>query len=336
MTVLDSERARARLQGKRVGVVYGATSHEDALYIDQVPRSDWSATLIVAALESQGVGAVHLDPTDPDFISRLDEVDLVFVNAHGPFGEDGRLQGLLDYLAKPYTFSGVGASSLGMDKLVTKAVFSQLGILTPKASPLLLPDSDVLASVPSYPVMVKAVDGGSSLGLQLAFSAQEVTQAVDALRSQGFARLYLEEYVKGRSVTLSVLSLVDGRVCLPAIEVMSENGDFYDAETKLTGNSSSETQYLVPDDLGEAVFVAMEHAALVFGDFCACRGAYRIDFVVRDGQPYALEVNTVPGLQRMSNLPVAAQAAGIGYESMLMLLCEEALDARVPLPWSRP
>ena len=70
-----------------------------------------------------------------------------------------------------------------------------------------------------------------------------------------------------------------------AIEVMSENGDFYDAETKLTGNSSSETQYLVPDDLGEAVFVAMEHAALDFGDICACRGAYRNDFVVSDGQP---------------------------------------------------
>jgi D-alanine-D-alanine ligase len=334
MTVLDSERARARLVDKRVGVVYGATSHEDALYMDQVPRSDWSATLIVAALESQGVAAVHLDPTDPDLIGRLHEVDLVFVNAHGPFGEDGRLQGLLEYLAKPYTFSGVSASSLGMDKLVTKAVFSQLGILTPKASPLLLPDTDVLASVPSFPVMVKAVDGGSSLGIELAFSAQDVTRAVDALRSEGFDRLFLEEYVKGRSVTLSVLSLVDGRVCLPPIEVISDNGDFYDAETKLTGNSSSETSYLVPIDLGESVFLAMERAALAFGDYSACRGAYRVDFVVSDGRPYALEVNTVPGLQRMSNLPVAARAAGIEYESMLLLLCEEALDSRAPLPWS--
>lgn len=320
MPRLDSNAARRRLAGLTIGVVYGPTSHEDSVYMDHVPRREWSLTRIIETFASEGLEATHLDPTASDFVSRLEEVDLVFVNAHGPYGEDGRLQGLLDYLGKPYTFSGVSASSVGMDKLLTKAVFRELGIATPKSSQLVLRTDDPCEVVPGWPLMVKAVDGGSSLGLRKVTTPDELVAAVADLRADGYGRIFLEEYVDGRSVTLSVITSNSTPICLPPLEAVVATGAFYDADTKLLGNASEDLVYDIPPDLGEPVLRIMEDAAVAFGEFTGCRGAYRGDFVVSDGQPYALEANTVPGLQRRSNLPVAADAARLSYAEMLLLL----------------
>lgn len=334
MTTLNPAAARDRLQGLTVGIVYGPTSREDALYMSEVPPAEWSLTLVRDTLTAEGVPAVHLDPTAHDFVARLMDVDLVFVNAHGPFGEDGRLQGLLDFLGLPYTFSGVSASAIGMDKLVTKAVFRELGIPTPKSSHLLMSDDDPREVVPGWPLMVKAVDGGSSLGLRMVSTPDELVTAVDELRRDGFGRLFLEEFIVGRPVTLSVITNGTTRVCLPPLEALVGDRDFYDADAKLQGNSADESAYRIPDDLPRATLDVMEDAALGFGGFTGARGAYRVDFIVSDGLPYALEANTVPGLQRGSNLPAAAAEAGLSYADMLLLVCHDALVGHRPTPWS--
>lgn len=330
---LDLVTARRELAGMRIGVVYGSSSHEDALYMDQVPQADWSLTHILEALTAQGLATAHLDPTRREFLADLERVDLVFVNAHGPYGEDGRLQGLLDYLGKPYSFSGVGASAVAMDKLLTKAVFRELGITTPKSSLLVPASADPREVVPGWPLMVKAVDGGSSLGLRKVATPDGLVSAVADLRNDGYDRIFLEEYIEGRPVTISVIVTATARLCLPPLEAVIPHGEFYDAETKLHGNSTESLSYRVPTDLATATISTMEDAALNFGAFVGCRGAYRLDFVVSDGQPYALEANTVPGLQPRSNLPFSADVAGISYSDILLLLCADALRSHRPRPW---
>lgn len=158
-----------------VGVVYGPMSEEDRLYMAQAPRAEWSLTALVQALEFRGARARHLDPTEASFATRVTEVDVALLNCHGPYGEDGRLQGLLDFLGVPYTSCGVLGSAVGMDKMVSKAVFAALGIATPPAVNLSSPEPTDDAGI-GYPAMLKAVDGGSSVGIAFVHRPDDVAR----------------------------------------------------------------------------------------------------------------------------------------------------------------
>lgn len=322
------------LRGKRVAVVAGPVSQEDALYLRTVPRAQWSLTALLEALTDSGVHCEHLDPTAPDFVTRITGFDAAFLNVHGPYGEDGRIQGLLDFLSVPYTSSGVLASSVGMDKLVSKAVFAHLGIATPRSSQLLSPRTAVVAADFPLPAMLKAVDGGSSVGLRLIERSDELAPALADMTERGFTRCFLEEFITGRAMTISVIPTGDGLLCMPPLEFVT-SAAYYDESTKLGGAGAPEIEYRVPDDLPAHTVKEMARGAEALHAFLDCRGAIRVDYMVDENDvPYALETNTIPGLQRHSNLPVSCAEAGISYDELVIGLLAEAVKRATPAPWT--
>ena len=315
-----------KLRGKKIAVVYGASSMEDAAYMKAVPRDEWSLSAIMAVLNDCGLTAEHIDPTEPSFVDVVRTFDIAFLNTHGPYGEDGRLQGLLDYLGIPYTCSGVLASSIGMDKLVTKAVFRHLNIRTPPNSGLLDLADPVIPDNVGLPAMLKAVDGGSSIGLERIKTARDLSRAIRRLVDRGFHRCFLEEFVEGRSVTASVLVTEDGPAVLPLLECITE-ATFYDEETKLGRTEEASIEYRVPLDLSDHITTTVTEGAYALATFLDCKGALRVDYVIdRLGHPYALEINTIPGLQRHSNLPIACKAAGLTYQVLITTLLAQVVE----------
>ncbi|WP_211768685.1 D-alanine--D-alanine ligase family protein [Kutzneria sp. CA-103260] len=321
------------LRGLRIAVVYGAVSEEDAVYIHSAPRAEWSLTAIMRVLQDHGLDAEHLDPTAPDFAERVRGFDAAFVNVHGPYGEDGRLQGLLEYLNVPYTGSGVLAGSVGMDKLVCKAIFRHLGLATPRDSGLLA--GQIPAGFP-LPGMLKAVDGGSSVGTRLVDNSAQIAEAIREFTGRGFRRYFLEEFIAGRALTVAVIGGPAGSVALAPLEFVTEAA-FYDEASKLGGASAPSVQYQFPEDLPPSVVKAMSVGAEAAYDFLDCRGAIRVDYIVDDAETvYALEINTIPGLQPHSNLPAACARAGIPYDALVLRLLAQAVRAHRPVPWAAP
>lgn len=309
------------MRGRRVAVLYGPTSEEDSLYMREVPREDWSLTALLRVMTGMGIHAEHLDPTEPDFLRRVQDFDLAFVNAHGPYGEDGRLQGMLDYLSMPYTNSGVLASAVGMDKLLTKAAFTELGIATPTAVVIPRGASELPAPM-TAPCMIKAANGGSSVGLELLEDPAGFEAVCRRIAALGLGRLFAEEYVHGRSVTVGVLEVGGRRRALTPLEcvVGGDASAIYGLKAKLGLESSDSVSYRAPVDVSEALLSSMVGNSQRVFDFLECRGAIRVDFVVTDDTAYALEINTCPGLQRGSNLPHAAALSGLTYEQLVLAL----------------
>ncbi|MFC9227472.1 hypothetical protein ACFTZI_00485 [Streptomyces decoyicus] len=336
MKTAEREGRQAELlRGKRIAVVYGAVSEEDALYIRNVPRADWSLSAILEALTGLGLEAEHLDPTHNDFIERIQLFDVAFLNVHGPYGEDGRIQGLLDYLSIPYTTSGVLASSIGMDKLASKAIFTYLGIPVPRGLPLLRPETaEEVSAGFAFPAMLKAVDGGSSVGMAMINEPGELAREAETLKRRGFKRLFLEEFIHGRAVTVSAVESAEGSIVLPPLEFITESS-YYDESTKLGGSQAPKVEYVVPDDLPPHVVKGLTEQTRCVYDFLACRGAIRVDYMIDElGTTYALEVNTNPGLQQHSNLPVSCALEGMAYPELIERLVLHALKSFEPAPWT--
>jgi len=323
-------RSLEELRRRPIAVLYGAVSPEDRLYSDECPREEWSVTLILEAMRHLGLTAEHLDPTSDGFIDEVRDYDLVFINLHGEYGEDGRIQGLLDYLELPYTGPGVLASSVGCDKPLTKSAFQLLGIPTP-AFALLEADGEDPSGGLDFPLMLKAANGGSSVATLLVRDRDELATDAAELRADGWERLLVEEFIDGESVTVGLLDLPTGTALLPPLLCQTDAG-FYDRDAKLRGSG---TTYSVASDLPEQLCRDLGEAALATYRFLACRGFARVDFIVRSDPPglWALEVNTIPGLQRMSNFVVAAQAIGLDYEEIILALLHDALQSERALPW---
>lgn len=313
---------------QRVAVVSGPVSEEDALYLREADPQSSSLAALLESLRRSEVHAEHLDPTSSTFVRDVEAFDAVFLNVHGPYGEDGRIQGLLDYLAIPYVNSGVAASAIGMDKLVTKAVFAYLGISTP-ATPVT--DGTPGVVLDEVPFMLKAAGGGSSVGIELVTRLQDAADAHDRIRSRGFERIFAEAFVPGRSITVGVLEHGGRPTVLPALETVHDR-PFYDEQAKLRGDDVG-TWYREPYDLDPRLVEEMNVASERIYTFLGCRGAVRVDFMVTDGAVLALEINTAPGLQPHSNLPAAAQLAGIDYDTLVLSLLESACRRGNPLPW---
>jgi D-alanine-D-alanine ligase len=297
----------------RIGVLYGSVSEEDRLYAEECPRERWSLEAILEACSSMGLTAFHIDPTQSQFIEQLELIDLALINVHGPFGEDGRLQGLLDYMGIAYTHSGVFAGSVGADKILTKALMGHLGIRTPKFAQTQghgIPDSI------GYPLMAKASAGGSSVGLAMA--------ALNDFQRRGFDRFFVEEYIQGRSITVGVIELPTGTVALPPIECVTTT-EYYDEQSKLTGD----VVYSFPNDLSALTIEELKTTSMQLFHGLGCRDAARVDFIVTPSEDlYALEINTVPGMHRDSNFPSAARAMGLSFEDVVLTLLYNARQRR--------
>ena len=300
----------------RVGLLYGGTSSEREVSL-------MSGAAIHQALQNLGVDVVVIDVGE-NLLQELPsyQLDRVFIALHGEGGEDGTLQGALEYLDLPYTGSGVLASALAMDKLRCKQMWQGMGLPTTDFS-LLDSDSDWAAILERLggAVMVKPACEGSSIGMSRAQTAEELEKAwrdAAATDSSEQIAVIAEPLLPGPEYTVAIL---DGQL-LPSIRIES-NAEFYDYQAKYF---SDQTQYLCPSELSEQREQELQQLCLQAFDSVGCRGWGRVDVMVdAQGQYQLLEVNTVPGMTSHSLVPMAAKAAGLSFDQLVEKVLEVSL-----------
>ncbi len=289
---------------------------------------------VYRALRARGYNAIKLELSSADeLIPKLAEVEIVFICLHGGIGEDGTVQALLDVLGKPYTGSGALASRLALDKLLAKEAFLRAGLPTP---PYIHPEGEdwLTAAIEGaerlgFPVVVKPRAEGSSLGVKI-IPAREGLEAALRETKERFNGLYLEQFIPGKEVTAGILRIAGEDRALPLIELRPKEG-FYNYKAKYTPGA---TEFIIPAELESKVTRKAQELALAAHRALGCFGFSRIDLrVTGAGEVYILEVNTIPGMTATSDLPKAAQAAGIPFEELVeyMLMTafkEEEEDAR--------
>jgi len=255
------------------------------------------------------------------------DIELVFVALHGGDGENGTLQALLDLARVPYTGSGVLASAVAMDKAFSKRIFVHEGVPTPDWAERWAPedpaqpwnpelDDEEIERLGGFPVIVKPNDQGSTVGITVAHSHQELGKALHLARRYGRLAL-IERFIPGRELTVSVL---DDRA-LPVVEIIPEGG-FYDYDHKYTAGAS---RYECPAQLPHEATERLLALGLRACRALRTRGVARVDFRLDDEMtPFCLEVNTVPGMTEMSLVPKAAAAAGLSYADLVRAIVEAA------------
>ena len=277
-----------------------------------------SGSAVLAALLASGVDAHAFDPAEKGMQSLLEEsFARAFIILHGRYGEDGTIQGVLDYLGIPYTGSGVMASALAMDKWRTKLVWQASGIATPRFA--LLDDSSDLAALPEalgLPLMLKPVNDGSSNGLSKVVRAEDVSAAYQ--RARKYDEFVLaEQFKSGPEFTAAIV----GGSVLPLIRIEAKGG-LYDYQAKYF---SDDTRYFCPCGLSEAQENSIRQKALQAFNVIGCRGWGRVDLMLdARGDSYFLEVNTAPGMTGHSLVPMAARQSGMSFEQLVLKILDLA------------
>ena len=282
------------------------------------------------ALAEAGFSDVTLlDVAAPDFVGALVSggYDVAFVAMHGRYGEDGCIQGMLEVLHLPYTFSGVLASAMGTEKEVAKAIYRQAQIPVPEGVDLpgdvALTDkqAEELVANLGLPVFVKPAANGSSYGITKVTSARQLARAV-ARAGEGGCRVLVESCVEGTEITVPVVGNEEPEA-LPVVEIVT-NAEFYDLKVKY---EPSELHHVIPARIPEESYARAQELAIRAHQALGCRGASRSDFIVRaDGIPVILETNTIPGMTEMSLLPDSARHAGISFPDLCKRFVELALE----------
>jgi D-alanine-D-alanine ligase len=297
----------------KVAVLFGGKSGEREVSIK-------SGSAVLAALKRQGVDAVAFD-TATEALSELSRFDRVFISLHGRFGEDGTIQGALELMDIPFTGSGVMASSLGMDKWRTKLLWRAVGIATPDFE-LVNAASDFAAIEQKLglPMFVKPANEGSSIGISKVKQAGGLKAAYE-LAAVADPLVIAEQFVGGGEYTVGIL----GDTVLPIIKIVPKN-EFYDFEAKYLRD---DTEYRCPSGLSTEKEVLIQQEALQAFRAIGCSGWGRVDFLMDEaGNHYFLEVNTSPGMTDHSLVPMAAKAAGISFEDLVVQILAMTLDGK--------
>ncbi|MBV4505823.1 MULTISPECIES: D-alanine--D-alanine ligase [Pseudomonas] len=299
----------------RVAVLYGGKSAEREVSLK-------SGKAVIEALTSAGVDVVAIDVGD-DLLDRLqrEKIDRAFIILHGRGGEDGSMQGLLECLGIPYTGSGILASALAMDKLRTKQVWQSLGIPTPRHAVLGSEQDCIGASAElGFPLIVKPAHEGSSIGMAKVNSEQELVAAwKDAAKYD--SQVLVEQWIHGPEFTVAVLR---GQV-LPPIALGTPHV-FYDYDAKYIAN---DTQYRIPCGLDSAKEQELIDLTARACDAVGIEGWGRLD-VMQDeqGRFWLLEVNTAPGMTDHSLVPMAARAAGLDFQQLVLAILADSVAKR--------
>ncbi len=295
----------------KVGVLLGGKSAEREVSLK-------SGGMVLNALRSRGVDALPFDPAERGLDALIGErFERAFIALHGRFGEDGTVQGVLEWLGIPYTGSGVLASALAMDKLRAKLLWHAEGLPTPPYA-VLTKDSDLrtVARKLGVPLMVKPASEGSSIGMSKVRSAAGLDEAY-ALAVNYDRVVIAEKFIDGTELTAGIL----GDQVLPLIKIETPR-DFYDYEAKYIAD---DTRYIVPCGLSAARERDMQALCLTAFRALGCRGWGRVDLMLnRQGRAFVLEVNTVPGMTDHSLVPKAARAVGMSYEDLCLRILEAA------------
>lgn len=310
----------------KVGVLFGGRSAEREISL-------MSGSGVLKALQSQGIDAHPFDPAQRSLGElAAEKFDRVFIALHGRYGEDGTLQGALEQLGIPYTGPGVLASSIAMDKAMTKRIWLHEGLSTPKFE-MLSADSDWAAVVAKLglPLIVKPAHEGSTLGLTKVTDAAQLPDAY-ALAAKFDKAVMAEEFISGMELTCPVLGAGDTARALPVVRIVAPDAN-YDYQNKYF---SDDTRYLCPSGLPPEQEKQIQELVLKSFKSLGCRGWARADVMVRetDNQPFLLEINTSPGMTGHSLVPMSAAVAGLPYKALCVeILRMAALDLKVSPDW---
>lgn len=295
----------------RVAVLMGGHSAEREISLR-------SGNMVLGALRKKGVDAHAFDPREQGLEQLLaQKFDRVFIALHGRFGEDGTVQGALEYMGIPYTGSGVMASALAMDKWRTKLIWLASGIPTPRYALLdEATDHAAVASALGLPLIVKPAHEGSSIGVSKVTSVEKIGAAFELAR-EGDDVVIAEQFIEGMELTAGIF----GDEPLPLVRIEAPQGN-YDYQNKYFGNA---TKYHCPSGLPTMQEQAIQQQALAAFKLLGCRGWGRLDLMLDGGgRPWFLEVNTIPGMTDHSLVPMAACARGMTFEDLVLGILESA------------
>jgi D-alanine-D-alanine ligase len=304
------------LKTEKVAVLMGGASAEREVSL-------MSGSGVLQALQSQGVNASAFDPAERDLLDLKKEgFTRCFIALHGRFGEDGTVQGALELLGIPYTGPGVMASSIAINKLMTKHIWRADGLPTPAWQTVDSAQATRAAMAElGCPMIVKPAREGSTLGLTKV-TAIDQCEAAFALAAGMHDEVLCEQFIAGDEVTIAVLGSGAQTRALPVIRIVAPEGN-YDYQNKYFTDT---TQYLVPCGLPEGEEANIQQLVLKAFRSLGCRGWARADVMI-DGatrQPYLLEINTSPGMTSHSLVPMAARAAGISYPELCLQVLQSA------------
>lgn len=306
---------------RKVAVLMGGRSAEREISLK-------TGEQIYDALQKKGYSAFKID-MDETVGQRLLELkpDVVFIALHGRYGEDGTVQGMLEILDLPYTGSGVLASAIGINKAISKQVFSSAGISTPAFRllcrhdlPLSSSISEGIVSELGLPIVVKPAREGSTIGMSIVKEAEDLGEAL-ATAFLYDDEVVLEQFIDGVEITVGILG--NEPKALPTLEIVTVT-DFYDYATKYTAGLS---EHIIPARIPEEHQELAQQAAVAAHKAIGCRGFSRVDIIVGEGgRPYVLEINTIPGMTNLSLFPDAARAAGYDFPELVAYMVELALE----------
>jgi len=292
-----------------------------------------SGARVELALDRLGHEVVGID-AGPDLMRQLHEQrpDAVFVAMHGPDGEDGTIQELLEMIGVPYTGSGVLACSRAMDKVMTKHLLREAGVPTPDFVAFTqtafreLGAAEALPAMQDrlrFPIVVKPSRQGSALGIKFARTPADVPGALVAAFSYD-NRVLLERHIPGRDLAVSIIDSSDGPRALPVVEAVPQGEDFYDFESRY---DIGRTAFVCPAELPEGIAERAQELALATYALLGSYGFARVDLMLDpDGALYVLEANSIPGLTDTSLLPQAAEADGIDFDELIARLLDLAFE----------
>ena len=280
-----------------------------------------TAESVVKALASAGAKVIEVDVTGTDFVVPRD-VFIAMNVIHGTFGEDGRIQGLLEERGIRYTGAGVESSRIAFDKFLSKQRFLAAGVPTPRSQEYPLDGSEPLG-IP-LPVVAKPPREGSSVGVHIIRNEAEWKAAIEDERRFGSTTM-VEEFIEGKELTVGVL----GKQALPVIHIEPVEG-FYDINNKYPWMSGKgKTNYHCPAPFDSATTKRIQDAALAAFEACGAEVYGRVDIMLRDDRdPFVLEINTIPGMTSSSLLPKAALAMGMDFQTLCIRIIELSLEAR--------
>ena len=309
----------------KVAVLMGGRSSEREVSL-------MSGTGVLAALQSRGVDAHKFDPAEQGLDQlKAQGFDRCFIALHGRYGEDGTVQGALELLDIPYTGSGVMASSIAMDKIMTKRIWRFEGLPTPDWRMVDSAEAtrDALQAL-GAPMIVKPARDGSSIGLTKVMNADECAKAYE-LAAQYDAEVLCEQFIAGDETTCPVLGTGAKAAALPVIRIVAPEGN-YDYQNKYFTDT---TQYHCPSGLPAAEEAEIQRIVEKAFRTLGCRGWARADIMIRasDRKPFLLEINTSPGMTGHSLVPMAARASGVSYENLCLgILAMSTLDGEAEQP----
>ncbi|MDD2680382.1 MAG: D-alanine--D-alanine ligase [Candidatus Omnitrophica bacterium] len=301
----------------RIGVLMAGPSTEKKISLK-------SGHAVYAALKESGFSAVPVmiktaSVKDNIRLLRRKKIDCAFIALHGRFGEDGGIQKILRFLKIPYTGSGVRASRLAMDKVASRKIFQRHGLKVPRYNVLHRSTYRGFDCAKlNLPLVVKPATHGSSIGLSIVGKLKDIPAAIE-LAFKFDKRIIIEEYIKGRELTVGILE----EKAMPVIEIVPKH-TFFDYQAKY---QQGLTRYIVPAGLASRLTRRVKQAALSAHKLLGCFGCSRVDIILDEkNAPFILEVNTIPGLTATSLLPKAAKKSGISFTALCLKLIKLAYE----------